>query len=903
MVLFTILVFSINSQTPLSKFDYLPGAACSVAVEANGKYFIGGGFTTVGKPLRSIAILDNNDNLTPENGWPLITGTVNVIIPDGSGGWFIGGSITKVGSTTVTLLARIKADKTVDASFTPAISGTTAAVNALYFDGATLFVGGAFTTVAGENRNNLASVTISSGALTTWNPNVTGTAIYTICPGSDGTSLYVGGSFTQVNGADRANIAEIPKTGNSPSGWNPSTNGIVRTIATYGYNVFAGGEFTTVNTTENKPYLAAFDKSTGTVTTWAPIPNGIVRSLYVHNSALYVGGAFTNVGSTPVTRNRAAAYSLSDMSLTRFDPNLSNTVNAIAVNGATVYLCGSFVYASGGTLSRRCLTAVDTTTGADLYTSTSFPQTAPNALSFAGEKLAVGGGFASFDYTRNRIAAFDVATGKLSTMSFNLTGAVNTMLAIGNTIYVGGNFTTVNGESRKYGFAFNSLTGVLLDWNPDANGAVNAMESSADGSTIYLGGIFTTVGGQTRNRLEAVNATTGVLTDWNPGAINTVWALARKDSTIYIGGTFTTVGGQTRNRLAAVNGTTGELTSWDPNSNNTVYALKVDNNTLYVGGMFTTLGSTAVPRNRAAAFSLTDGALDLTWNPNTTSTVRTIAVTDDLVYLGGDFTQVNGSTFRSRLAAVDKLSGTVSIAWIPSANSSVYNLTVAPVSKALLVAGNFTTMTNVSTRYFVVLENPSDPALPVELTSFSAKTIDGTVNLFWETKTEIDNYGFEIERSVAGAAWVKAGFVEGHGTSNSPKYYNFVDKEKLPGKVAYRLKQIDNDGSYTYSHSVEVNAALPATVTLEQNFPNPFNPETVIRYALPVAGDVSLKVYDATGRQVTTLVQKTQEAGNQSIVFSAAGSGIASGVYLYKLHVATADGRHFTQTRKLVVMK
>ena len=118
--------------------------------------------------------------------------------------------------------------------------------------------------------------------------------------------------------------------------------------------------------------------------------------------------------------------------------------------------------------------------------------------------------------------------------------------------------------------------------------------------------------------------------------------------------------------------------------------------------------------------------------------------------------------------------------------------------------------------------------LPVELTSFTACVIGNAVKLSWETETEVNNYGFEVERSkkfdARSETWEKIGFVNGNGNSNSPKSYFYEDKNVTAGKYSYRLKQIDNDGQFEYSKTIEVNITLPAKFELSQNYPNPFNP-------------------------------------------------------------------------------
>ena len=136
--------------------------------------------------------------------------------------------------------------------------------------------------------------------------------------------------------------------------------------------------------------------------------------------------------------------------------------------------------------------------------------------------------------------------------------------------------------------------------------------------------------------------------------------------------------------------------------------------------------------------------------------------------------------------------------------------------------------------------------LPVELTSFSASVKGDVILLNWATATEVNNYGFEIQRAtnLRGLANLEGfktiGFVNGHGNSNSPKDYSFVDSNPLAGSVSYRLKQIDTDGKYHYSTVIELSNTLSKEYVLEQNYPNPFNPTTVISYSIPKASHVSV---------------------------------------------------------------
>jgi hypothetical protein len=199
------------------------------------------------------------------------------------------------------------------------------------------------------------------------------------------------------------------------------------------------------------------------------------------------------------------------------------------------------------------------------------------------------------------------------------------------------------------------------------------------------------------------------------------------------------------------------------------------------------------------------------------------------------------------------------------------------------------------TGFEYALASTSAP-LPVELNSFSAKLSGNEIHLNWQTETEVDNYGFEIERNGFQEDWTKIGFVEGHGNSNSPKEYSFIDKNINSEKYAYRLKQIDTDGSFTYSDVVEIDLKLPDSFHLSQNYPNPFNPTTVINYQLPEAGKVTLSIYDILGNMVRTLVDEEKSAGNYKVEFDAAG--LPSGVYFYILRAGS-----FVGSKKMLLLK
>jgi hypothetical protein len=196
--------------------------------------------------------------------------------------------------------------------------------------------------------------------------------------------------------------------------------------------------------------------------------------------------------------------------------------------------------------------------------------------------------------------------------------------------------------------------------------------------------------------------------------------------------------------------------------------------------------------------------------------------------------------------------------------------------------------------------NETSPSA-VELSSFTASVNGSTVKLKWKTESEANNTGFEIERAVYAKDrlsndWETMGFVNGSGTSKSPKYYSFEDRNSRSGKYLYRLKQINNDGQFEYSKTIEVDLGAPRAFDLGQNYPNPFNPTTTITYKLPQASSVKLIIYNLLGQEIEVLVDGYKEAGVHSVEFDA--SELKSGLYIYKIQ---ASG--YIQTRKMTLIK
>lgn len=195
-----------------------------------------------------------------------------------------------------------------------------------------------------------------------------------------------------------------------------------------------------------------------------------------------------------------------------------------------------------------------------------------------------------------------------------------------------------------------------------------------------------------------------------------------------------------------------------------------------------------------------------------------------------------------------------------------------------------------------------DSPLPVEISSFTSNVNDNDVMLNWTTISEINNSGFEIQRGVfdqqVTMSWLKVGFVNGSGTTNITNSYEFMDKNLIPNRYLYRLKQIDYQGNFEYHYlSNNIEIGYPGQNKLSQNYPNPFNPNTVISFDLKQSGLVKINIYNIDGKQIFSLVNKILVSGSYSV--NVDGNNLSSGTYFYSLNVDGMD----LQVKRMILIK
>ncbi len=211
----------------------------------------------------------------------------------------------------------------------------------------------------------------------------------------------------------------------------------------------------------------------------------------------------------------------------------------------------------------------------------------------------------------------------------------------------------------------------------------------------------------------------------------------------------------------------------------------------------------------------------------------------------------------------------------------------------------------------LILKSTIPDVIPVELTSFTAFANGGSVNLNWQTATETNNNGFEIQRKLneSDPDWTIVGFKPGAGTTTNITSYSFTDNLicSYSNNLFYRLKQIDFDGSINYSKTIEVENILPTKISLDQNFPNPFNPSTKISFMLPSNSNVLLELYNINGEKVATLINGIKNSGYHVYeldIKNLVNNSLSSGMYIYKLTALDLTSKNVVSlAKKMILLK
>ncbi|MCI0479265.1 peptidoglycan-binding protein, partial [Candidatus Uhrbacteria bacterium] len=391
----------------------------------------------------------------------------------------------------------------------------------------TVYLGGGFTVVGGEDRLHAAAVDAVTGIPTSWSPTP-GNEVYALAVSSDLSWMYLGGTFLTMNGVARSNIAALDLTTGQATSWDPYADGGVNDLAVSpdGTIVYAGGDFSFIGG-EPRNRIAALDASTGVATTWDPSADNTVSALAIHpdGTKVYAGGTFSSIGGDayPYLAELDASTGL----VTTWYPAPSRKVNSLAINET-----GSRLYS--GEWNTRC----------DLF---------PGPVVLTSITLAALPGCTYSGY----VNAFDtVNQTTLWGVSSNHHVQNVALSPDGSTLYVGGNYTYIDGSSRKRLAAFDASTGSLSPMAPDIDGIVYAVRPDVTGSTLYIGGSFSSIAGTAREGLAAISTATDALRTWNPGLNGNPYEIVTDPTGkhLLIGGGFYTVGQAIRPYLADFRG-------------------------------------------------------------------------------------------------------------------------------------------------------------------------------------------------------------------------------------------------------------------------------------------------------------------------------------------------------------
>jgi hypothetical protein len=642
------------SSDPLPDFWRTDGIVNAVAIANNTAYF-GGDFGYVG-PANGAAGLVDPDFGGTFDGFPKLNGIIRAIIPDGTGGWFVGGLFNPDGKPNIKNLIHVRADNSLDLSFSPNPDTT---VRALALMPGSLIVGGEFFQIAtNQQASYLAFLNPTTGATNGLrvraNQPVNALAV-------DGDTLYLGGQFSaifyfnsnnQQLSEQRQRLAAIKPLTGEILPWNPTCTGGfegVKALAVSATGIYAAGDFTQCGT-KPRNAVALLNKTDGVAnSTWIPNAQNtitttpVVNALALVGNVLFVGGDFTSVGgSQPRLRLAALSATGFGQSISTWRADANDAVQFIAPFGTDILVGGKFNFI-GGTI--------------DISN--------PNVPIYNGSTARRG--FARLAQSNGAVSDWGPQVSLLKPSPFG-TQANATSYAIGVTqgvLLLGGDFVSIGGVNRGRIAAIDLTTGQATPWDPQADLTVRALALGSSG--IYVGGSFTNIGGAAHPRIALLRYDNGQADPWDAKFQNGqyVSAIAVGSSSIIVGGQFFKIGGQDRNYLAELEPTTGNATGWNPSPGGAINALLFSKGNVYVGGSF--FGFAGIPGNQQQYLGLltlkTDPAQQLvkTFLPNQPNwpdgQIRTLAISaDNRLFVGGDFSKVAGGDHKG-VAAIDPLTG------------------------------------------------------------------------------------------------------------------------------------------------------------------------------------------------------------------------------------------------------
>jgi len=639
----------------------LVGSAVNALVLDGGSLYIGGSFSRLGgQPITGLGAVSALDGSL--SSWnPQFSGSVNAMQIANSL-LYVGGNFFSVGSSNRGNLAAIATDKTALANaWNPQAD---LQVLALFVSGSTVYVGGQFATVGTKPRNYLAALDATTGVATSWNPNPN--KIVRALAAS-GTAVYVGGDFTTIGGHSKLGFAAVNNANGAALSLDLQlqsafTTSLVRSLAldATANSLYVGGSFTNANGALHPLLVGLNLASSETI----PTPSGTdfngtsgadvgANAIAIANGKVLVAGNFVSLGG--VARQRAAALSTTTGAALPWAPVFDAPVMSLAYGPNGIYAGGLFtnIYSNAVVVSSNSfpilangLALIDPVSGnpvpgfAFQGTNTSFGTLSVNALAVSAGTLYAGGSFTAVSgQPRRFLAALDPAAGDLiPTFNASLSGGfsgISSLVLAGSSLYVAGDFTTVAGASLPKLAALSPDDGSAVNWTPAPNQAVTVLAASSD--TLYVGGTFTQIGGLAFRNLAAFSLADNSLqpVDASMDKFSSgVTAMSATPTTLYVAGSFASIGGAFEQNLASLASFNASAYQWNPAPDVPPSVIALTEDDAFIGGDFRYLGQS--PTNMVsgflAVFSRAPQLLSITLaDPNTVQIITTTGDFTDAV--------------------------------------------------------------------------------------------------------------------------------------------------------------------------------------------------------------------------------------------------------------------------------
>lgn len=569
-------------------------------------------------------------------------------------------------------------------------------VNAITSYNDQIIIGGNFQ-VLGPNTGNVVYLETANGKVI---PNrycpylqVSGATYTAVSDGSGG--FYIGGTFSAVQGVELVGIAHILPGCQVDRNFKPSVdyNREVRAILIKGDSLYVGGNFTQWDGNTNYRYLVKLNRYTATPEPEFVLqPDSTIFDLDSDLDAMYICGEFGNIGGNAI--RDLAKYSFASGSIvTSFNPN---------VDGGT---CVDLHYGTDADGSPNLYAVGDISISPQVYAISVYPDGTlttwvPNLNGFVnsvqqyGNNIYLGGQFTTVNGSAiSNFVSVNNSTGGSVSTNFAVNNVVASVQVVENTLYLSGSFTSVKSIPRNYMAALDLPSETVNAFDPNYDNPISNPGSRfvpAGNGVVLVTSDRSTVNVTARNHFAVIDVYTGKPIEGTPYFDLPIKSLHRVDNRLFVGGSFTNVQGQTKNAIAVL-----DLPHYTVNSSSPtvvggtmeVRSVTSDETQIYAVGNGITSVNGATRNN---AFALNLGDLSVTnWNPNLNGEGNSVLAVNDLVFIGGGYLGINGDGTTFRYQAVDKVNGTKRL--IPSSsifpNAAVNSQTL--VGDRIFLGGDF----------------------------------------------------------------------------------------------------------------------------------------------------------------------------------------------------------------------